>query len=116
MHDFRRLTVWQRAREFAVGADHLTRAFPRRDGGIVGGQLRRSAISIPSNIAEGCGKSSRKETIRFLQIASGSASEAENHLLIASDLGYLTTEVRERFLGDLKTIQRMLAKLIANLP
>jgi four helix bundle protein len=116
MHDFRRLSVWQRARELAVAIDGLSRAFPRRDGGIIGGQLRRAAISIPSNIAEGCGKSSRKETIRFLQIASGSATEAENHLLIASDLGYMSAEVRERVLGQLKTIQRMLAKLIANLP
>lgn len=96
--------------------DRITRAFPRRDRGVVGGQLRRAAISIPSNIAEGCGKSSRKETIRFFQIASGSATEAENHLLIASGLGYVSEEVRERMLGQLKMVQRMLAKLIANLP
>jgi four helix bundle protein len=116
MHDFRRLVVWQRARELAVGIDQLTRAFPRRDRGVVGSQLRRASLSIPATIAEGCGKSSRKENIRYLQIASGSASETENHLLIASDLGYVSLEVRERYLGDLKTIQRMLAKLIANLP
>ena len=116
MHDFRRLSVWQRAREFAVAVDRLSRAFPRRDGGIVGGQLRRAAISIPANIAEGCGKGSRKETIRFFQIAAGSAAEAENHLLIASDLGYVTAEVRECCLGHLKIIQRMLAKLIMNIP
>lgn len=116
MHDFRRLMVWQRARELAVGIDRLTRAFPRRDRGVVASQLRRASLSIPAAISEGCGKSSRKETIRYLQIASGSAAETENHLLIASDLGYLTTEVRERFLGDLKSVQRMLAKLIANLP
>jgi len=108
--------VWQRARELAVGIDRLTRAFPRRDRGVVGGQLRRSALSIPATISEGCGKSSRKETIRFLQIASGSASETENHLLIASDLGYLTEDVREGYLGEVKTIQRMLAKLIKNIP
>lgn len=59
---------------------------------------------------------SRKETIRYLYIASGSAIEAENHLLIAGDLDYITAEVRERFLGEIKTIQRMLAKLIDNLP
>lgn len=82
---------------------------------MVGGQLRRAALSIPSNIAEGCGKSSRKETIRFFQIASGSATEAENHLIIASDLGYVSVEVRERSLGELKAVQRMLAKLTANL-
>lgn len=67
-------------------------------------------------MSEGCGKGYRKETIRYLQMASGSASETENHLLIASDLGYMTSELRERYLGELKTIQRMLAKLIANLP
>jgi len=116
MHDFRRLRVWQRAREFAIGIDRLTRAFPRRDRGVVGGQLRRAALSIPATISEGCGKGYRKETIRYLQMAAGSASEAENHLLIASDLGYMNPEVRERYLGELKTIQRMLAKLIANIP
>ena len=116
MHDFRRLQVWQRSRELAVAIDRLTRDFPRRDRGVVGGQLRRAALSIPATISEGCGKSSRKETVRYLQMASGSAAEAENHLLIASDMSYMTPEVRERYLGELKSIQRMLAKLIANLP
>ena len=116
MHDFRRLAVWQRSRELAVAIDRLTRAFPRRDRGVVGSQLRRAALSIPAAISEGCGKSSRKETIRYLQIASGSASERENHLCLASDLEYLTAEVRERYLGEVKTIRRMLAKLITNLP
>lgn len=116
MHDFRRLAVWQRARELAVGVDKLTRAFPRRDRGVVGGQLRRAAISIPSNIAEGCGQGSRKETIRFLKIAARSASEVENHLIIASDMGFVSPDLREHFLGNAKTIQRMLAKLISNLP
>jgi len=116
MHDFRRLRVWQRAREFAIGIDRLTRAFPRRDRGVVSGQLRRAALSIPATISEGCGKSSRKETVRYLHMASGSAAEVENHLLIAADLSYMTPEVRGRYLGELKTIQRMLAKLIANIP
>jgi four helix bundle protein len=115
MHDFRRLTVWQRSRDLAVAVDQLTRAFPRRDRGVVASQLRRAALGIPAAISEGCGKSSRKETIRYLQMASGSASETENHLLLASDLEYLTAEVRERYLGEVKTVQRM-AKLIANLP
>ena len=108
--------VWQRARALAVGIDRLTRAFPRRDRGVVGGQLRRAALSIPATISEGCGKSSSKETVRYLQIALGSASETENHLLMASDLGYMNPDVRERYLGEVKTIQRMLAKLMADLP
>jgi four helix bundle protein len=116
MHDFRRLMVWQRSRELGVAIDRLTRAFPRRDRGVVGRQLRRSALGIPAAISEGCGKSSRKETIWYLQIASGSASETENHLIMASDLEDVSAEVRERYLGEVKSIQRMLAKLIANLP
>ena len=116
MHDFRRLAVWERARTLAIAVDGLAKCFPRADRGVVGGQLRRAAISIPSNIAEGCGKGSRKETIRYFQIASGSASEVESHLILASDLRYISLQAREQLLGEAKAIQRMLAKLIANLP
>ena len=83
---------------------------------MVGGQLRRAALSIPANIAEGCGKSSRKETVRFLQIALGSAKETENHILIASDLHYLHPKAREEMLAKIQSIQRMLLGLMRNLP
>jgi four helix bundle protein len=116
MHDFRRLHVWQRPRELAVALDVLTRRFPRSDRGVVAGQLRRAALSIPANIAEGCGKSSRRETIRFFQIAAGSARETENHLIIAADLGYLPVRAQEELTGQLKSIQRMLAGLMRRLP
>jgi four helix bundle protein len=116
MHDFRKLQVWQRSRELAVSIDLATRQFPRTDHGVVASQLRRAALSIPANIAEGCGKGSRKETIRFLQIAAGSAHEVESHLLIASDLGYIPAPIREQRLGELKTIQRMLGALMRKLP
>ncbi|MBA3891472.1 MAG: four helix bundle protein [Gemmatimonadaceae bacterium] len=116
MHDFRRLQVWQRARELAVATDRVSRRFPRSDHGTIAAQLRRAALSIPANIAEGCGKSSRRETLRYLQMASGSATETENHLLIAGDLGYVPPRVREQLLGEVKSIQRMLAGLMAKLP
>ena len=112
MHDFRRLVVWQRSRELAVAIDRLTRAFPRDDRGVIAGQLRRAALSIPANIAEGCGKSSPKETQRFWQIAAGSAKETESHLMIASDLGFIATPVREDHLGKVRSIQRMLSGLM----
>jgi four helix bundle protein len=115
MHDFKRLQVWQKSRELAVAIDELARAFPRGDRGVVAGQLRRSALSIPSNIAEGCGKSSRKECVRFLQIAMGSAKETENHLLIAADLRYITVGTRDTKIGEVTSIQRMLAGLMRNL-
>jgi four helix bundle protein len=116
MHDFRRLKVWQLSRELAVATDDLTRRFPRNDRGVIAGQLRRAVLSVPANIAEGCGKSSRKETVRFLQIALGSAKETENHILIASVLRYLHPKAREELLARIYSIQRMLAGLIRNLP
>jgi four helix bundle protein len=96
--------------------DKATRQFPRADRGVLAAQMRRAVISIPANIAEGCGKSSRKETIRFLQIASGSAAEAESHLEVAATLGYVNAKQREALCGELDAIQRMLYRLMRNLP
>lgn len=116
MHDFRRLIVWERSRELVVALQPALRRFPREDHGVLASQLRRAALSISANIAEGCGKSSRKETIRFLQIAAGSATEMENHLLIASELSYLDRSQREALLGLTKEVQRMLHALMKRLP
>ena len=116
MHDFRRLQVWQRSRDLAVATERIARSFPRMDRGVVSSQLRRAIISIPANIAEGCGKSSRKESLRFLQIAAGSATEAENHILIAFELGYLGADSRDELLERLNHVQRMLHRLMQNFP
>ena len=115
MHDFRRLQVWQRARELFVSVDRLTKTFPRSDRGVVAGQLRRSAFSIPANIAEGCGKSSVKETVRFLQIAAGSVTETENHLLLATDVGYIHPKASDALVEQIAAIRRMLFRLAKNL-
>jgi four helix bundle protein len=116
MHDFRRLLVWQRARAVASDVDAAVRRFPRHDRGVIGAQLRRSAFSIAASIAEGCGKSSRRETVRYLQIASGSASETENHLIAASDTDCIHPVHATRLLDEVKTIQRMLYRLMQALP
>jgi four helix bundle protein len=116
MHDFRRLEVWRRALTVAVAVERASRSFPRSDRGVVAAQLRRAALSIPANIAEGCGRNSRNDTIRFLRIASGSATEVESHLEVAAGLGYLCAGERESLLGDVQAIQRMLFRLIQNLP
>ena len=70
----------------------------------------------PANIAEGCGTSSRRETVRCLEIASGSAMETEHHLQIASDVGFLTPTQRDKMIEQCVAIQRMLRSLIMNLP
>jgi four helix bundle protein len=111
MHDFRRLQVWQKSRELFVAVDRLTRTFPRYDRGVIATQLRRSAFSIPTNIAEGCGKSSPKETVRFMQIAAGSVTETESHLLIATELGYLHPKASDALIEQVVAIRRMLFRL-----
>jgi four helix bundle protein len=115
VHDFRRLQVWQRSRELFVAVDRLTRTFPRSDRGVIAGQLRRSAFSIPANIAEGCGKSSVKETVRFLQIAAGSVTETENHLLLATEVGYIHPKASDALVEQIAAIRRMLFRLAKNL-
>jgi four helix bundle protein len=116
MHDFRRLEVWRRSRDLVVAVDAAIRTFPRSDRGLVAAQLRRAMLSIPANIAEGCGRNSRAETIRFLRIAAGSATEAESHLEVAFAMRYLHAARHEGLVGELKAIQRMLFRLIQNLP
>jgi four helix bundle protein len=116
MHDFKRLRVWQEARVLGVAAHRLSRSFPRSDRQVVAAQLRRAAMAIAANIAEGCGKSSRAETIRFLQVAAGSATETENHLIQAADLGFISTKAKEELSAQAVCIQRMLESLCRNLP
>jgi len=116
MHDFRRLEVWCRARDLVIAVDTAIRGFPRTDRGLVAAQLRRAVLSIPANIAEGCGRNSRNETIRFLRIAAGSAAEAESHLEIAAAMRYIATTEHESLIGELTRIQKMLFRLIQNLP
>jgi four helix bundle protein len=115
VHDFRRLQVWQRSQELFVAVDGLTRSFPRADRGVLAGQLRRAALSIAANIAEGCGKSAPKEMLRFLEIAAGSATEAESHLLLATDLGYIHRKQSEAMLEEITVIRRMLFRLRGSL-
>jgi four helix bundle protein len=116
MHDFKKLRVWQEARMLGAEIHALTRTFPRSDRGVVASQLRRSALRIAATIAEGCGKDSRRETIRYLQIAAGSASETENHLIQAADLKLISGEVASPLADRASVLQRGIRKLGRNLP
>ena len=86
MQDFKKLTVWQKAHLLTVAAYKATEAFPKDELYGLTSQIRRACISIPANIAEGCGREGKVEFNRFLQIALGSATELEYHLLLAYDL------------------------------
>ena len=89
MHNYRKLVVWSRARALGGDAYRLCAAVSSPPAKVVTAQLRRSALSISANIAEGCGKRSCAETIRYLEIAAGSAAETQHHLTIAADLAIL---------------------------
>ena len=115
MHDFRRLRVWHQSRELGSAIYILCSKRPRADL-LITAQLRRSALSIATNVAEGCGKNSRAETIRYLEIASGSAAETEHHLEVALEVGILTAEESTEFVARTKLVRQMLRALILRLP
>lgn len=92
MHDFRRLEVWKEGVDLAVTVYSLTSAMPRRELFGLTSQIRRAAISVPSNIAEGAGRGGTKEMAHFLRISLGSLAELESHLLMAVQLRYFTEE------------------------
>jgi four helix bundle protein len=116
MHDFRKLEVWHLARSLGSDIYRACAAVTRPESKLITAQLRRSALSVASNIAEGCGKSSRAETIRFLEIAAGSAAETEHHLLVAIETHTLRTGDAELFLARIISVRRMLFSLIKRLP
>jgi four helix bundle protein len=89
---FRELVVWQKAHEFVLAVYRLTESFPDREKFGLSHQMRRAAVSIPANIAEGFGKRSQAEKARFLNIAEGSLEECRYYLILTQDLGYGETE------------------------
>src|SRR2546423_579097 len=109
MKDFRQLTVWQRAHELVLGVYKATKTFPADERFGMTSQLRRAGASIPANIAEGCGRTGDAELGRFLQIAAGSASEVEYHLLLSRDLGYLDQKLHAALERRVVEVKKMLA-------
>ena len=115
MRDFKELKVWQKAHSSVVDIYRHTRDFPPEERYGLTGHLRRSALSVPSNIAEGCGRSSDRELARFLSIAAGSASETEYQLLLALDLGYLQPQPYRQLDAQVNEVKRMLNTFIQKL-
>lgn len=113
MKDFKELKVWHKAYKLALAVYEVSRVFPREEIYGLTSQLRRSAISVGANIAEGCGRRSDGELIRFLQIARGSASEVEHHLLLARDLKFLPVNTHRDLEKQLQEVQRMLTSLVS---
>lgn len=108
----KRLGVWKKSIEFVAAIYEKTKAFPKEELFGLSQQMRRSAVSIPSNIAEGCSRKGNQETMQFLYIATGSLSETETQLIIANKVGYLSNADLEVLILNLDEIKRMLIGLI----
>ena len=111
MQDFRKLDVWRKAHALTLSVYAATSRFPRQEEYGLTSQLRRAASSIPANIAEGCGRGGSVELARFLQIALGSASELEYHLILAHDLHHLDEAAFNKLATDTSEVKRMLTGL-----
>lgn len=111
MRNYQQLRVWSNAHGFVIDIYRTTAEFPSAERFGLTSQLRRAAVSIPSNIAEGAGRSSRSDYTRFLGYALGSANECEAQLLIARDLEFVTPENCSRLVRDINTIRRQLMRL-----
>ncbi|MCC6615541.1 MAG: four helix bundle protein [Anaerolineae bacterium] len=108
MRDFKKLDVWAKAHELTVAVYKATMRFPKEELYGLTSQMRRAASSIPANIAEGCGRTSDGDLARFLQIAGGSASELEYHLLLAKELEMLDAAVYQVLDEEVNRVKRML--------
>ncbi|WP_243303968.1 four helix bundle protein [Geothrix oryzisoli] len=111
MQDFRNLAVWRHAHELTLAVYRETAGFPDLERFGLANQMRRSAASIPTNIAEGCGRGSDADFARFLHMALGSASELEYQILLASDLGYLLPATGGSLLDQVQVIKKMASSL-----
>jgi len=103
--DFRDLVVWQKAHQFVLSVYKLTENFPKQEVYGLTSQMRRAAVSIPANIAEGFRKRGRADKARFMNTAEGSLGECHYYLILAHDLGYCETE---ELLEKLNEVSRLL--------
>lgn len=116
MHDFRKLNVWSAAIELVTEVYKITEAYPKSEMYGICNQMRRCAVSIPSNIAEGCGRKSDKEFDLFLGYGYGSCCELETQLIISKNLGYIQKEKEQIMINKIELIQKMIYKLKQSIP
>ena len=108
MNNFRELIVWQKSVDLVVRIYEVTRTFPDSEKFNLVSQMQRCGTSIPSNIAEGCGRNSTASFKQFLTISLGSAYELETQLVVSKKLNYLTEEKYSQLVKDITEVQRMI--------
>ena len=115
MRDFRKLKVWEKAHHLTLEVYRVTRNFPKEELYGLTSQMRRSSSSIPTNIAEGCGRNGDAELSRFMNIALGSASELEYQFLLSHELEFINSKDFEKLITDVIEVKRMLTAFIQRL-
>ena len=106
MHNFKKLTIWQESMSLAIDLYNITKHFPDSEKYSLTSQIRRSAVSVPSNIAEGSGRSSSKDFENFLNYSTGSSFELETQLIIASKLGFISDNEFSNTSERIQSIQK----------
>jgi len=111
MHNFKELSVWEKGRELVSEIYTITKLLPKPEQFGLSAQMRKAAVSIPSNIAEGSGRGSDKEFVRFLDIANGSSCELDTQLYLVFDQNYISKETLDLQIYNIQEIQKMLYQL-----
>ena len=112
MVDYKSLDVWQKARMIVKEIYAISETFPPEEKYGLTSQIRRAAVSVPSNIAEGYNRHSSKDFVHFLRIAKGSAAETETQLILAKDVSFVTAEKADPLLIEIDKLIRMISSLI----
>lgn len=107
MNNYKELIVWQKSVDLAVKIYEVTKDFPREELYGLTSQIRRSAVSIPSNIAEGAGRNSKKDFNNFLGISNGSSCELDTQLIIAQRINFINQSLQESLQQEINEIQKM---------
>jgi four helix bundle protein len=115
MKDFRELQVWHKAHELALEVYKASAAFPKEETYGLSSQIRRAAASIPTNIAEGCGRGTKNEPKHFMQISMGSASEVEYQILLSHELGYIDSKAHGILDSGIQEVKKMLSSYIVKI-
>lgn len=113
--NYKGLKVWQKAYQLCIKTYKITKGFPKEERYGLTSQIRRAAVSVPSNIAEGYGRKTTQEYIQALYIAYGSNCELETQILLSGDLGYIKSDDLKNLQRDIGDIERMLKALIKSL-
>jgi four helix bundle protein len=112
MRNYRDLQVWKKAHDLALELYRVSQRFPREEIYGITGQLRRAAVSIGANLAEGCGRRTSTELARFVRIALGSASELDYQLLLSRDLRFMAAEEFTSASAALTEVRKMLTSFL----